>query len=72
MALCYCKECGKQIADSAPACPGCGAPQSKRGQSATGQSLAGKIVSTIFWLGFYYLLFCIFAAFVFVALFSSR
>ena len=26
MALVPCRECGKEIADSAPACPDCGAP----------------------------------------------
>ena len=27
MALIPCRECGKEIADSAPACPHCGAPK---------------------------------------------
>jgi DNA-directed RNA polymerase subunit RPC12/RpoP len=27
MALINCHECGKQISDTAPACPGCGAPR---------------------------------------------
>ena len=27
----YCTACGKQIHESAPACPGCGAPQQARG-----------------------------------------
>lgn len=27
MAMIYCRECGKQISDQAPACPNCGAPQ---------------------------------------------
>ena len=27
MALIKCYECGKQISDTAPACPGCGAPK---------------------------------------------
>jgi zinc-ribbon domain len=26
MALVFCRECGKQISDRAPSCPGCGAP----------------------------------------------
>jgi hypothetical protein len=29
MALINCHECGKQISDTAPACPGCGAPKKK-------------------------------------------
>lgn len=32
MSLIYCSECGKQISDKAPACPGCGAPSSYRAQ----------------------------------------
>lgn len=27
MALVFCRECGKQISDTAASCPGCGAPQ---------------------------------------------
>ena len=29
MALIKCYECGKQISDAAPSCPGCGAPKKK-------------------------------------------
>jgi TM2 domain-containing membrane protein YozV len=32
VSLIYCSECGKQISDKAPSCPGCGAPSSHRAQ----------------------------------------
>lgn len=38
MALIPCRECGKEIADSAPACPDCGAPSKLRGYGVMGQN----------------------------------
>jgi hypothetical protein len=34
MALVFCRECGKQISDRAPSCPGCGAPAALVQQTA--------------------------------------
>jgi len=42
MALVFCRECGKQISDTAAACPGCGAPQA----AASVQATSGESDST--------------------------
>lgn len=34
MALVYCRECGKQVSDSAASCPGCGASNGKKGEKS--------------------------------------
>src|SRR4051812_25267797 len=46
MALIECSECGRQISDRAPACPGCGAPVAKASMPPAGPAapiVAGRI-----------------------------
>ena len=64
MALINCPECGKQVSDTAAACPNCGAPVGSESQSAgaalvTTQETSKKlklhtIISAImFWIGIF-------------------
>jgi len=44
MPLIYCSECGKQISDSATACPNCGKPSEKVVRDKAGKQVAGWII----------------------------
>lgn len=46
MALIQCVECGRQISDQAPTCPGCGAPANLRSMP-DGQSKASNTMGTV-------------------------
>ena len=60
MALSKCGDCGRQVSDSAPTCPGCGRPLKRRGTSAASCGAwgcllvlaIGGVVALLFGLGF--------------------
>ncbi len=68
MALIACPECGREVSDKAPTCPGCGAPIAGAVTAgpapvttiqATGQDLKSHLVGAVlvFFIGLLYMLF---------------
>ncbi|HKW74202.1 MAG TPA: NINE protein [Terriglobales bacterium] len=53
MAMVYCTACGKQIHDSAPACPGCGAVQGSRPIATAAYPVSDKRILPAFLLCFF-------------------
>ena len=53
MAMVFCRGCGKEIHDSAPVCPSCGAVQIQQ-QGATGGSASDKRILPAFLLCFFF------------------
>lgn len=45
MSMVFCRGCGKEIHETAPTCPSCGAPQSAKAQSSTVTALGNEVES---------------------------
>lgn len=56
MALIKCRDCGKDVSDTAPSCPGCGAPVAKKGGGTirTGCGCLGAALLVFILVGLFY------------------